>query len=154
MSNIEIIDRRQNKEHHAEPVVIEPEKARGEWIEVVFYPVLVPQPDGSPMLFGRAAGLRGDDVPFVADVMLPPRWDAGYDWTVEARKRLDTFLECNCTSAGPCGVHQMYFKQWPEADMQRCSFIMQSPLPRVMEVIFTAERARQAAKRPNLVVPR
>ena len=102
MSNFEIIDRRGEKKETPAPALVieanaEPEGDRSSWKNVGYMIVLVPSNAG-PLVVGRAVGLRSDEKFFIADWFLPQIYPEHLDWTVEARKRLDTFLGCECSS--------------------------------------------------------
>ena len=155
LSNFEVVDRRRSKEHHEEPVKLEETGPKGEWKDVAYVLAWMPSRDGSLMGIGRAVGIRSDGVgPFTADYVLPNIWKSGFDWTLEARKRLDTFLNCDCTRSGPCAVHRIYLPQWIKADSQRIEMHNSLPLPECVEVLMRAEVAAQAKKKEsNLVVP-
>ena len=98
---------------------------------------------GQMMIMGRALGLRSDDSFFCADWVLPPRWHDGIDWPKEARKRLDTFLNCECTNHGPCVEHQFNIPQWMRADGERLNLLAREPLSEAIEVMQKVEMARQ-----------
>lgn len=150
MSNFEIVDRRRNKEERKpEPVQEVPQNA-GEWEDVGYLIVFIPS-NGGPIVAGRAAGLRGDGKTFVADYFLPQIYPEHFDWTVEARKRLDTFLGCECSSSGPCAVHKLYLDQWLQADIQRIQLIGNSPVPKAIEMFMKAEQAKRAS---SIAIPR
>ena len=158
MSNnkFEIVDRRrQNKEETAAPEIISAPAAenagdKSTWKNVAYMIVLIGS-QGGPLVSGRAIGLRADEKFFIADYFLPPIYPEHFDWTVESRKRLDTFLGCDCTSAGPCGVHKMYLPQWLEADSQRLALIGSSKVPEAVEVMMKADQARKASQ---IAIPR
>jgi hypothetical protein len=153
LSNFEVIDRRKDKKET--PVLIEaptpkPETNKSTWKNVGYMIVLVPSNAG-PLVAGRAVGLRCDEKCFLADYFLPQIYPEHLDWTIEARKRLDTFLGCDCTGGTPCSIHKMYVPQWIKADTQRLELIGNSPVPEAIEVMVKAERARAAS---SIVVPR
>ena len=162
MSNkFEVIDRRrQNKEETAAPENIsvpatENTGDKSTWKDIPKNPaymvVLAGSPSGQPIVSGRAVGVRADEKFFIADWIFPPIYPEHFDWTVEVRKRLDTFLGCDCTSAGPCGVHKMYLPQWLEADSQRLALIGSSKVPEAVEVMMKADQARKASQ---IAIPR
>lgn len=157
MSNFEVIDRRRQKDHHEEPVKPVEGCVNGQWKDVAYVLAWVPSgPNGSVMGIGRAVGIRTDGLgPFTADYILPNIWKTGFDWTVEARKRLDTYLGCGCTRSGPCSIHKIYYPQWQKADVQRIEMANSMPLPESVELLMRAEVAAQTKqKESNLVVPR
>ena len=155
LSNFEVKDRRGDKKETPAPVVVadpEPKPAadKSRWKNVGYMIILIPSNAG-PIVTGRAVGLRSDEKCFIGDWFLPQIYPEHLDWTTEARKRLDTFLGCECQSLVPCAVHKMYVPQWIKADTQRLELIGSSPVPEAIEVMVKAERARQAA---GIVVPR
>lgn len=150
MSSFELIDRRRNKEErNPEPVQEVPQNA-DEWEDVGYLIVLIPSNWG-PIVAGRAAGLRSDSKTFVADYFLPQIYPEHLDWTVEARKRLDTFIGCECSSSAPCAVHRMYLEQWLQADIQRIELIGNSPVPKAIEMFMKAEQVKRSS---NIAIPR
>lgn len=163
MSNkFEVIDRRGGNKQEAEasPEIIpaaatESTGDKSTWKNIPKNPaymvVLAGSPSGQPIVSGRAVGLRADEKFFIADWIFPPIYPEHFDWTIEARKRLDTFLGCDCTSQAPCGVHKIYLQQWMQADQQRLALIGTTPVPEAVEVMAKAEQARRASK---IAVPR
>ena len=158
MSNFEIKDRRgNNKQEPPAPAEVaaqteapEPVGDRSSWKNVAYMIVLIGTNNG-PLVSGRAVGLRSDGKFFIADWFLPPIYPEHFDWTVEARKRLNTFIGCECTNVAPCATHKMYMPQWVKQDTQRLELIGHTPVPEAVEVVVKAERARAAS---NIVVPR
>jgi hypothetical protein len=159
-NRFEIIDRRrQNKGETAAPEIIsaaatETTGNKSTWKDVPnnpAYMVVLVGSNAGPLVSGRAIGLRADEKFFIADYFLPPIYPEHFDWTVESRKRLDTFLDCDCTSAGPCGVHEMYLPQWLEQDKQRLEMIGSRPVPEPVEVMMKADQARRASQ---IAIPR
>lgn len=156
MSNnkFEVIDRRRDKKQDAAPLVLvespEPTGDKTTWKNVAYMIVLFGS-QGGPLVCGRAVGLRSDGKFFVADWIFPPIYPEHFDWTVESRKRLDTFLGCDCMSTAPCGVHKMYIPQWQEADGQRIALIGSAPVPEAVEVMMKAEQARKSSQ---IAIPR
>ena len=153
-----MIDRRGEKK--PEQIVAKPEQAvkdspeaKGAWDDVTYMVVLAQGPTGQIMVLGRAVGLREDGETFVADWIFPPLWQEGFRWEPEVKKRLDTFLNCDCTISGPCSIHKMYIPQWMQADTQRLNLLAAAPVPRALETLTKAEQARAKSK-PNLVIPR
>lgn len=159
-SNFEFKDRRGDKKE-TPPVVLvasdpQPTGDRSRWLEVkaAIAPAQIQQPHPQPpalIIVGRVLGLRSDNLPFIADYWLSPDYDDCRDWEGQARKRLDTFLGCDCSNHTPCSIHKMYIPQWKQADMQRLTLAGSKPVPKVLEVLHKAELARQAA---GIVVPR
>jgi hypothetical protein len=154
LSNFEVISKRGGNKEEA-PVVLaapalEPIADKSTWKDVGYMIVLVPSNAG-PIVAGRAVGLRSDEKCFIADFFLPPIYPEHFDWTTEARKRLDTFISCDCAGRSPCSIHKLYVPQWIKADTQRLELIGSSPVPAAIEVMVRAERARAAS---SIVVPR
>lgn len=152
VSTFEVRDRRGEKKESAAPVAVaapepQPTGDRSRWLEVkaAIAPGQIPQPPPHPpalIIIGRVLGLRSDDLAFIADYWITPDYDDCRDWEEQARKRLDTFLRCDCASHAPCAVHRMYIPQWQQADMQRLTLAGTKPVPRVLEVLHKAEMAR------------
>lgn len=164
MSNFEIKDRRGERKLDPVPVAklvdhLEAQLTSGDkstWLEVkaAIAPAQIQQPPPQPptlIMVGRVLGLRSDDLPFIADYWLSPDYDDCRDWEKQARKRLDTFLGCDCASHAPCGIHKMYIPQWQQADMQRLTLAGTKPLPRVLEVLHKAQMARVQQSSISLV---
>ena len=151
-NNFEFKDRRGEKKEVPAPVIIEdaedqPKGDRSSWLEIkaAIAPQQIQQPHPQPpalILLGRVLGLRSDENPFIADYWLTPDYDDCRDWEEQARKRLDTFLGCDCSSHAPCSVHRMLIPQWQKADMQRLTLAGTKPVPRVLEILHRAEMAR------------
>lgn len=153
MSNFEVIDRRrQNKVVVEDPVVVDTRDGdKSVWDgDVVDLIALMPQPDGAMVVMGRSIGLRGDGTPFCADYWFDMIWNREMDWTIKTRKRLDTFLGCDCVPRSPCSTHRMYLQQWIQQDIQRIRLGQSAPPPRALEVFMRAEMAAQTS---GVVVP-
>lgn len=144
-----VVDKR-GAAHVEAPVIVAPQAEenpdRSFWKSTDLL-VVLNQIEGQIMVLGRAIGLRSDDCLFCADWVFPPRWHTGIDWPKEARKRLDTFLNCDCTNNGPCVEHQFNIPQWMRADGERLNLLGREPLSEVMEVMQKVEMAR----RPTIV---
>jgi hypothetical protein len=156
--SFDIIDRRGNKKTEDAPapkihLVDEKPKEKGKWKDKITYMLsLTPIPPNGALVIGRAAAMRSDGLPFLADYVLPqPLWNEGFQWEPKARERLETFLDCDCGPHHPCSTHQILIPQWAQADMQRISLSGSDPIPEVIEVLFKAEQAR---KNSSIVVPR
>lgn len=158
MSNIEIVDRRRNKDHHVEPVkAAEPEKGKGGWKSVGYMIQLRPASGGMPIPIGRAVGVRDDGMgPFAADYILPNIWGPDFNWQSHAKKRLDTFVNCECRSQARCAVHELLMPQWETEDVRRINTANEAPMPEAIELFMRAEIAARASRnpQPNIVVPR
>lgn len=162
-SKFEVIDRRGSKkpEPAAIPVVEEKIQVTGDrssWEEVKYAIAWRPVPQSQPgplqiIIMGRALGLRSDGLPFIADYWMTPDYDDSRDWEKQSKKRLDTFLNCECNDFHPCAVHQMYFPQWVERDSQRLNLAGTKPVPKVLEILHKAEMARMERAK-NIAVPR
>ena len=90
------------------------------WREVAY--TLTPKvaPFGLVAIAGKACGVRSDDEAFFAVYDLPWIYPEHFDWTVEARQRLDTFLNCACSVlVGACPYHQMLMEAWGQQDALR-----------------------------------
>ena len=139
-----------------QPVVIDVKtgNVKGEWDDVAYMVVMLQlHPQQPPMVAGRAVGLRKhDQKTCIADYLFSPIWPSKLDWCAEAKKRLDTFLDCDCGANKPCSIHQMYLPQWQKADMERLNFIANTPMPKALEALMRMEQARAASK-PNLLIP-
>lgn len=110
--------------------------------------------DGGPLVIGRAIGLANDGNTFYADYLFAPRWRKGLDWTVDAKRRLDTFLQCSCSpKTGPCPYHRRATNGgWLKEDNDRIREDGDRPASKALEVYFKAENARQQAQR--ILAPR
>jgi hypothetical protein len=140
LSNIEIIDK---GKWDGQPNSLDaPTDDKRSWNEEVYLITLVGDMRG-PLVAGRAAGTRSDGKVFVADWLLPQVYPKGFDWTIEAKKRLDTFLDCDCSSLAVCSYHKMAVPQWMKEDMWRLEKIGRSPVPKTIEVLYKAENARK-----------
>jgi hypothetical protein len=155
-----IVDRR-GQNHNPEP---EPEKVvaleeggkrkKQTWEEVVYQLVIAQAGQGVLLMVGRATGSRSDKKgPFVADYLLfPVVTDNTFDWRPHAKKRLDTFLNCDCTIAhGACAVHKLYLPQWMQQDQERYQRMASQPVPKTLEMLHQAEMAK---RQTNIMVPR
>jgi hypothetical protein len=92
------------------------------WQEVAY--TLSPKvgPAGLMAITGKACGIRNDDTGFFAVYDLPWIYPEGFDWTVAAKERLDTFLNpvCSCSVVGgTCFYHQERMKAWHDEDAMR-----------------------------------
>lgn len=125
-------------------------KGKRTWKSQGFLIVMAQGPQGV-IISGRAVGLRGDGQLCVADYMFAPVWPEHLEWVKEARRRLNTFLGCDCKSNFLCHVHQITIPNWQKEDVERVSRSTQKNLPEAIEVLMKAEQARQNTK---IVVPR
>lgn len=155
MSNFEVVDRRGSKKAETLTIIEEPlqiHEQSGDWKSIGYLVILVPAQGGS-IVAGRAVGIRSDgEGPYVADYFFTPVWPEHLDWIKEVRKRLDTFLGCECRHGGhQCAIHKMYLPQWLQADTQRLQMGNNTPLPEPVELLIKAERAMSERK---IVVPR
>lgn len=163
MSNFEIVDRRGSNKveeiEQPEPEV-QPEVAqdtRGWKVDSLRYIVRIHVVSFSgqkqQIVSGMAAAIRTDGNPFVANYYFEQEWSEGFRWEPKAKKRLDTFLGCKCSSHNPCARHRMLIPQWNQEDSQRLLQAAARPVPEVVELMMMAQEAHQAAQ-PHLVVPR
>ena len=124
---------------------------KGRWEDVQYVIALMPTNDGRTMVLGRAVGLRADGSPFVADWFLPQTaWAEDLLWQKQARKRLDTYLGCDCGYTAPCAIHKIYFEQWIKADRDRLQMEQAKEPPPAIVALFKAE---QAARQSKIIVP-
>ena len=126
-----------------------------EWKSIGYVVAFLPVGQAQ-VLMVRAVGMRTDEKVFTADYAMPPVWVDGMDFSVEARKRLDTFKACSCDRDGRCKFHGDMLPgsgrpgEWLKSDMERLQKIQGSPLPEAVEVLMKAEAARQNNR---IVVP-
>jgi len=123
------------------------------WESVAYQITVQPHPDGSTLFGGQVVGLANDENLFTAVYIFGMRWEAGFDWTVDARRRLDSFLQCACTNTVKCSYHRrMAPHGWLKEDFDRIREEGAKPVPKAIEILFKAERARQQAQR--ILAPR
>lgn len=147
---IEIIDRRgANKVPVVRPEVAlaeepepDPNADRSHWKSVGFLPQVVGTPMGQ-LISMRSVGLRSDECLFVVDWLMPPIFHTAVDVMELSMKRLETYLNCNCSKGKMCGVHKEYMQKWGDADMERVQRIASQPMPEALEILMKAEQARQ-----------
>lgn len=122
------------------------------WKEVCYRFDIVRLKDGLGVVC-VAVGERGDGKPFCASYLTHPLdINDGIDWKPLAKKRLDTFLGCDCSiSRGQCGLHRLNVAQWERVDEQRYMTISGRPIPRPLEILNMAVAAHQSA---NIVLAR
>jgi len=142
-----VVDKRgQARVETPAPIIVAPEPGvkpdRSFWKSTDLL-IVLNNVQGQMMILGRAVGLRSDDCFFCADWVFPPRWHDGLDWPKEARKRLNTFLNCDCTNAGPCAEHKFNLPQWMRADGERLNLLGREPISEAVEVMQRVEQARQ-----------
>jgi len=90
------------------------------WIEVAYTLLGKMSPYGLVAVVGKACGIRSDGQNFFAIYDLPWIYPESFDWTNEAKKRLDTFLECDCSLINsPCAYHRLMMDQWMKEDELR-----------------------------------
>jgi hypothetical protein len=139
-----------------EPLVVDEKTGavKGEWEDVAYMVVMIQmQRNQPPMVAGRAVGLRKhDQKTCIADYLFSPIWPSQLDWVKDARKRLDTFLDCDCGANAPCSLHQMNMPLWQKSDMERLNMIASMPLPKALEALMRMEMAKAQSK-PNIVIP-
>ena len=103
------------------------------------------------LIAGRAVGTRQDGVTLHADYIFPPVWSEHEDWVKKARRRLNTFLGCDCKTGHPCHVHQIAGENWMKEDIARLQQIQSQPLPECIESMM---KAAQLQAKQSLVLPR
>lgn len=130
------------------------EVSERKWVSLAYLIVLNTPPNQGPLVMGRAAGLANDENVFVADYLFGARWEAGFDWTIDVKRRLDTFLTCTCSpKSGPCQFHRRVAPTgWLQEDMTRIREEGERIVPKVLEVLSKAEKTRQQAQR--ILAPR
>lgn len=150
-----VVDKRgQNATVQEKPIPVasaadsSPAKERS-W-ESLGYLIGVNQGKEGMFIYGRVAGLATDGEIFTADYMFGGRWEAGFDWTIDAKRRLDTYLTCSCSAKkGHCSYHRRMDANggWLKEDMDRIKTDGQRQVPKVIEVLFRAERDKKLASK-------
>lgn len=159
---IRVVDRRKEKAEaeaatiltieEAVPQEEQPSTYGKKWKSIGLMIVFIQGQGNAPIPAGRAIGMRDDGKgPFIADLIFPPIWPEKLDWVKEVRKRLDTFLGCECKEHNPCAVHKIIMPQWTREDTKRISEISSQPIPECIEILMKADQARQNSK---IIVPR
>ena len=123
----------------AEP---EPSGDKNIWVEVLYMWALQPVNPQVMIIKLRAVGERGDGKPFIADVpLLPTPPEDMESLRDEAKRRLDTFLGCECTygAEGTCRKHRNLFREWQEAFERQNLELGKLPVPRCLETLQKAE---------------
>ena len=150
-----VIDRRGEArvETMPEPVVpkapIEAEvKSKRIWKNVGYMICPAQGPQGL-LILGKACGLRQDGLSCFADYLFLPIEPEHFEWKKEARRRLNSFLGCDCTNSLQCHVHQIAINNWKKEDFERLEAFSKKPMPEAVE-----EFIKTATKQPNIVVPR
>jgi len=128
----------------------EVQKGKRTWKSQGFLIVMAQGPQGI-VISGRVVGLRGDGQLCVADYMFAPVVPEHEDWKKEARRRLNTFLGCDCKTGYQCHTHKIAIQNWNREDVDRVAKSTQKNLPEAIEVLMRAEQARQ---KTGIVVPR
>lgn len=114
------------------------------WAEIAYTVQLrVVSMAGMVAICGQAHGIRDDGSPFFARYDLPLVYPEGFDWTREAKARLDTFLSdtCSCSQFGPCAYHVMLSEEWTKEDMLR-NRLTEAEIPRPLKD-FLVKMAKQ-----------
>lgn len=102
------------------------------WTEVAY--TLTPKvaPFGLVAIAGKACGVRSDKEGFFAVYDLPWIYPEHFDWTIEAKNRLDTFLSCDCSLIGGiCSYHKLMMDQWAQEDAMR-NHILPGEIPEAL----------------------
>jgi len=155
VANIEFKDRRgSNKEVPALTLVPAPEANpepaadKSSWKNVGYMICPAQGPQGL-LILGKACGLRQDGLSCFADYLFLPIEPEHFEWKKEARRRLNSFLGCDCTNSLQCHVHQIAINNWKKEDFERLEAFSKKPMPEAVE-----EFIKTATKQPNIVVPR
>ena len=120
------------------------------WSSYAFTVIMIPLgQQGQVVTAGRCVGVRSDGAMATGDVIFPPIWKEGFDWTRLAKQRLDSYLLCQCSPGGYCGLHRGD-NPWFEEDMGKIQQQMMGPLPEALALLQKAEQARQS----RIVIPR
>jgi len=149
-----VIDRRGEAHIHVEPepiavpVTEEVSKGRRTWKNIGYMVCPANTPNGL-MILGKACGLRGDGLSCAADYLLMPTEPEHFEWKKEARRRLNTFLGCECTNSIPCHVHRIAIENWKKEDFERLQAFAKKPMPEAVEAFI-----KTATKQPSILVPR
>lgn len=130
------------------PFAIDTSKAGNYWKEIA-YTVILTNVNGMTLAVGRCLGDCSDGRMAYADYVFGPKWEEGFDWTKEARSRLETYLNCTCSSQGPCLEHQG--NPWMEEGMSRVQKQSQQAMPAILEKYYRAEMAK---KGKGIILPR
>ena len=144
---IEFIDKRGKK---TEPVVEQSEATvpaedldKATWKTYTFIVTMLRQQNGT-IQAGKVIGIRGDDRLFSLDIPFAPVWSEGWDWTAIAKKRLDTYLGCECNEYGMCNLHTLLQSEWFREDSTRLTDIMQGVLPEALTKFIEQANALEA----------
>lgn len=157
-----VIDRRGEARIEEEPPkIIEPESPKAPtgskrvWTSQALIITLAPAGPQGFFVIGRAVGERQDGLLAVADYLLSapgaPLWDEKKDWVKEARRRLNTFLGCECTMTLQCNLHREVIRNWVAEDSARVNKIGAQAVPHCIELLAKVEQAR---RNPAIVIPR
>jgi hypothetical protein len=124
------------------------------WKSIAYVIAINQASDGSPIVLGKAFGLADDQNIFFADYLFGMRWEAGFDWTIDAKRRLDTFLQCTCDQkTGPCKYHRrMTNGGWLKEDHDRIREDGDRAVPEVLEILSKANKTRVQAQ--QVLAPR
>ena len=137
-SGFNIVSRR-GSEKTVEEVVI-PECSPEKWDDVSSVVCMI-QGNNGPIISIRTIGLRGDGKTFAVDYLLSPIWNANKSWEKESKERLDTFLNCECSSSGPCATHKMYGPMWLQSDFDRIKLAESCSVSPAIESYMMSQRA-------------
>lgn len=122
------------------------------WTEVSYTlsPKMTPQ-GACVAVSGKACAIRSDGESFFAMYDLPWIYPEAFDWTKEAKARLDTFLECACSlHGGPCVYHRGLIAQWMQDDQLRNN-IKISDIPKALRGHLGPPE--QDDERPRIIRP-
>ena len=119
------------------------------WSSYAFTVIMIPLAQKQILTAGRCVGVRSDGPMATADVLFTPIWEEGFDWTRLAKQRLDSYLLCQCSPGGYCGLHRGE-NPWFEEDMLKIQQQSMGELPEALALLQKAEHARQS----RIVIPR
>jgi hypothetical protein len=126
----------------------ETRKSRIIWRKVSFLICQAQSPMGI-LILGKAIGLRQDGLSCCSDYVLPPVFPEHLDWVKEARRRLNTYLGCECQNGVLCATHRNLIPNWQKEDFAKLTELSSKPAPEAVEAFI-----KQAQAKPNLVIPR
>ncbi len=143
-----------------QPVVIDVKtgKVKGEWEDVrykfAFVPIGQQGQQVQQVLAVRAVGLRKhDQKTCIVDYFLSDQIPSGINLTAEVKKRLDTFLDCDCGAHAPCSLHAANFQMWVRSDIERLELMASLPRGKAMEALDRMEQALAQQSKSNLLIP-
>jgi len=105
-----------------------------EWKSIGYAIASIPTPGPQGAIgfiqIGVAAAIRsGDNSQQVGRRLMPPIIPEAWDWKVEAKARLDTYLDCDCNGFSKCQFHFGQEPQWEKEDMQAAQITKLEQIP-------------------------